>query len=130
MKIARLKGYAPIWIVGSRSDGLGFKGAGSNRGRCKRIWRSRAKGRGGGGGRRRRRAPVAGVRRQWPVLAFQGSKGTETGSGGDYATHVVHLGLSGFGEAPQGLATAEHGGATARTLVADVLASRVRHGRS
>ena len=43
MKIARLKGYAPIWIVGSRSDGLGFKGAGSNCGRCKRIWRSRAK---------------------------------------------------------------------------------------
>ena len=118
MKFARLKGYAPIWIVGSRSDGLGFKGAGSNRGRCKRIWRSRAKGRGGGGGRRRRRAPVAGVRRQWPFLAFQGSKGTETGSGGDYATRVVHLRLlraSGRLVAGRAASTAAlHGGAHRR----------------
>ena len=42
MKIARLKGYAPIWIVGSRSDGLGFKGAESNRGRRFSIERLRA----------------------------------------------------------------------------------------
>ena len=53
MKIARLKGYAPIWIVGSRSDGLGFKGAGSNRGRRIRIGRRRLKGARG----RRRDAP-------------------------------------------------------------------------
>ena len=110
MKIARLKGYAPIWIVGSRSDGLGFKGAGSNRARCKRIWRSRAKGRGGGGGRRRRRAPVAGVRRQWPFLAFQGSKGTETGSGGDYATRVVHLGARRGGSGLEGGSLPVQGG--------------------
>jgi len=44
MKFARLKGYAPIWIVGSRSDGLGFKGAGSNRGRRFSIERLRVKG--------------------------------------------------------------------------------------
>ena len=35
---------------------------------------------------------MAGVRRQWPFLAFPGSKGTGSGSGGDYATRVVHLG--------------------------------------
>jgi hypothetical protein len=36
------KGYAQIRAVGSRSDGLGFKGAGSNRGRRFPIERLRA----------------------------------------------------------------------------------------
>ena len=72
MKIARLKGYAPIWIVGSRSDGLGFKGAGSNRGRCKRIWRSRAKGRGGGGGRPPESSSRGGARPESTANVYRG----------------------------------------------------------
>ena len=61
----------PIWIVGSRSDGLGFKGAGSNRGRCKRIWRSRAKGRGGGGADAGDRAPA--MERCWELAGVSDS---------------------------------------------------------
>ena len=59
MKFARLKGYVPIWIVGSRSDGLGFKGAGSNLGRLFQIEWPRQVGRAGGGTDRRNRASAA-----------------------------------------------------------------------
>ena len=77
MKFARLKGYAPIWIVGSRSDGLGFKGAGSNLGRLFRIEWPRRVGRAGGGADRQNRAPAA--ERCWELAGVGGSGDSERG---------------------------------------------------
>ena len=42
MKFARLKGYAPIWALGSGSDGLDLMIVRSNPGRRKKIGRSGA----------------------------------------------------------------------------------------
>ena len=42
MKFARLKGYAPIWALGSGSDGLDLMIVRSNPGRRKKIGQSGA----------------------------------------------------------------------------------------
>ena len=117
-------------MLGSRSDGPDRLGTDSNLGRRFSIGRLRVKGRAGGGGTRRETNSRGSAS---PEKSESGLPGVESSGiwvgDGQSNTRNPPEGLSGFGEAPQGLATAEHGGATARTLVADVLASRVRHGR-
>ena len=71
----------PIWIVGSRSDGLGFKGAGSNQGRRSRIGRLTRFARGSGGDRSPELCSAAGGRRGWPIRRPRGRFGPRLGSG-------------------------------------------------
>ena len=47
----------------------------------------------GGGAGSPESSSTAALRRRWPFSAFSGSKRMRSGSGGDYATRVVHLGL-------------------------------------
>jgi len=77
-----------------------------------------------GGGRARR--SIAGARDSGGSGAgAQARKGPGACTRAGRTSAGVYLGSGG---APQGLATAAHGGAAARTLVAGVLASRARHG--
>ena len=89
-KTARPKRYLWIWAVGYRSNGARWLDPRSNLGRCIRIWRFRAKGRGGGGGTRRRRVPAAAGGRRWPISAFPGWIRAGLGSRSTYAACVGH----------------------------------------
>ena len=79
----------------------------------------------GGGGVCARRS-IAGARDSGGSGAgAQARKGPGACTRAGRTSAGVYLGSGG---APQGLATAAHGGAAAGTLVAGVLASRARHG--